>query len=916
MSGSSGWAISHTPSDDDEVDEKPMCQYGARCYRKNPTHLAEFSHPKRLDLDEEEKVKEAPKKAREAEGVAKASLREDTKRKESGRLEDTKRKESGRLETPRARAEEECAKRQKQDDTPKQQQKAREEEWGKRGREEESKAKVKPEQSVRRTPKDDVKPTVAKSEKDWEAKVDTPKQKLSDEDVGKSTVLGKLHEFHKAEIWPPRPTELSSSRTTELGPSRTVELSYGPKTSELGAPKPKLAAEEVLRPKPKIAEEGLLKPSKLEVKEELATTESEIAKKEKPMCKYGIKCFRKNLVHFAEFDHPIAGGAATVESSAPRKEMEREEEPKKATKTPPAKKQKMTDPDDVWPSTEEDDDGVELPPELTRSYSSMTEKERKQLIADAIKAKARMEEEMKKKEADLIELMKRKEADLMKLMQQKEEQEKKSAEVEKLLKMKGQEADSLRKKGEEATLTLKAHQEEAQRILKLKQEAEDQLKQTKKAAQHLLKKKDEAVAKEKERALVLLKQKEAEAESKLAAVTAEAKQKWDDYKEQLKKDLVKAQESLRQGSGGHMLVKGEAEALESSKTVLFPLYAQRTHDNSAEQAHFRLAESQFYRLLENNDYRVTMVEYVVSPAVVARYKKAIAALTEQRAKDMTPEAIRKLKEGQAHTEARCVLDPVLGFHGTATKNIASICEHGFKVPGGTEGFTHSTDAGWYGRGVYFSEFPSYAMEYITSGTKLLLCQVVLGKIYHCTKLIHGAPLQAGYDSHMSPDGKEVVIFNSEHILPSYVVHYTKKTGQFEYSRPKPVDDSEEEAPWQKSKDAAEALVHAKKRLDAKGDEESKVFKGVVFVTCGKLLLSVKAMNEMLEEFAGSVATNVSSEVSFVLSTQDEVNKKGPKILQAMTKKVPILDQSFAFDCIRNGRYDYKTHQEYLLPVPS
>lgn len=689
-----------------------------------------------------------------------------------------------------------------------------------------------------------------------------------------------------------------------------VKRTEKPKEEARTHEKPKLMEEDFLKPKPPEL------PPKIDIKKDKPKLESakevpelgiEIApvkelsskqEEKKPMCKYGIKCFRKNLVHFAEFDHPTAVAEAPSAVSSVDRALgtEHEEDPQKFTgATPPSKRQKVEL--DVWQSEEESSDGVELPPGLTRSYSSMTEKERKQLIADAIKAKARMEEEMKKKEADLAHLLK-----------QKEEQER-------LLKMKGQEAETLRQKGEEVTLTLKAQQEESLRILKAKQEAEEQLERTKKAAKHLLKKKDEAVQKEKEKATLLLKEKEAEAEAKVAAAAVEAKLQWEEYKEKLKKDLVKAQESLRPGGSG-MLVKGEAEALASSKTVFFQLYAQRTHDNSAEQIHFRLAESQFYRLLENNDYRVTMVEYVVSPPVVARYKKAIAALTTLRAKDMTPEAVQKLREGQAHTEANCVLDPVLGFHGTAIKNIQSICEHGFKVPGSAGGFTHSTDAGWYGRGVYFSEFPSYAMEYITSGTKLLLCQVVLGKIYHCTKLIHGAPLQEGYDSHMSPDGKEAVIFNSEHILPSYVVHYTKKTGLFEYVRPKPTEDPvEEELPWEKSKDATEALKYAQKRLDAKGDEESKLFKGVVFVTCGKLLLSAKAMNEMLEEFAGSVNANVSSEVSFVLSTQEEVNKKGPKIVQAIAKKVPILDQAFAFDCIRNGHYDYKNHQDYLLSAP-
>jgi hypothetical protein len=28
-----------------EVDDRPVCKYGANCYRKNPMHLAQFQHP-------------------------------------------------------------------------------------------------------------------------------------------------------------------------------------------------------------------------------------------------------------------------------------------------------------------------------------------------------------------------------------------------------------------------------------------------------------------------------------------------------------------------------------------------------------------------------------------------------------------------------------------------------------------------------------------------------------------------------------------------------------------------------------------------------------------------------------------------------------------------------------------------------
>lgn len=64
------------------------------------------------------------------------------------------------------------------------------------------------------------------------------------------------------------------------------------------------------------------------------------------------------------------------------------------------------------------------------------------------------------------------------------------------------------------------------------------------------------------------------------------------------------------------------------------------------------------------------------------------------------------------------------------------------------------------------------MGYIIGATHLLLCQVLPGNVYVPPTMIKGASLQQGYDSHMSPDKKELVIFNSHHILPFYIVHFT------------------------------------------------------------------------------------------------------------------------------------------------
>jgi len=228
--------------------------------------------------------------------------------------------------------------------------------------------------------------------------------------------------------------------------------------------------------------------------------------------------------------------------------------------------------------------------------------------------------------------------------------------------------------------------------------------------------------------------------------------------EEKNKELRRVHSQLERGQ---LMVDGEKEALDKDDLCYFPLFAEREYkEGSAAQMHFRLAESQFYRLVDTTDkYRVTKVEYVVNPVLIRRFQKARQKLKNTRGEKMSY--------------------PVLAFHGTKEANIHSICKTGFRVPGEAN-FEHATDTGFYGRGVYFSEYPSYSVSYIRGASRLLLCQVLPGNVYRCTNLIHGEPLEVGHDSHTSPDGKELVIFNSHHILPSYVVHYGEAIGDFTY----------------------------------------------------------------------------------------------------------------------------------------
>ncbi|XP_046335597.2 protein mono-ADP-ribosyltransferase PARP14-like [Haliotis rufescens] len=203
-------------------------------------------------------------------------------------------------------------------------------------------------------------------------------------------------------------------------------------------------------------------------------------------------------------------------------------------------------------------------------------------------------------------------------------------------------------------------------------------------------------------------------------------------------------------SGLGRYVEGEKEALAGSTTVYFSITPERNFKGTAEDLHFRTAESQFYRLLSDQGgrYKVVKVEYVVTPDLVKRFRSAQESLKNSR--------------GEMNAQ------PILAFHGTDEGNIKKICEKGFLMHG-DPGFQMKS-GNKYGSGVYFSEYPDYSMQYIRGSTKLLLCKVMLGKTYTISSFSQGS-VHPGYDSHTSACGKELVIFDTARILPSYIVHY-------------------------------------------------------------------------------------------------------------------------------------------------
>jgi len=97
-------------------------------------------------------------------------------------------------------------------------------------------------------------------------------------------------------------------------------------------------------------------------------------------------------------------------------------------------------------------------------------------------------------------------------------------------------------------------------------------------------------------------------------------------------------------------------------------------------------------------YEVDQVEYICNPKLVRAFQQAKLDLAKQH--DFMLESMK----------------PVLLFHGTHEQSMENIFKTNFLV----EKIGSKTDQGWYGRGFYFSEYPSM-VRYNNNLTHNLFC---------------------------------------------------------------------------------------------------------------------------------------------------------------------------------------------------
>jgi len=118
-----------------------------------------------------------------------------------------------------------------------------------------------------------------------------------------------------------------------------------------------------------------------------------------------------------------------------------------------------------------------------------------------------------------------------------------------------------------------------------------------------------------------------------------------------------------------------------------------------------------------------------------------------------------------------------GFHGTTAQSILAISKEGFKHPDdlAKKKGVSLLDDGYFGRGIYFSLYSDYAMWYSEErgSNQVLLCSLLPGLTFQCTERMDGSDRQAGFDSHYSPKGHEIILFESAQILPRYIITFSQ-----------------------------------------------------------------------------------------------------------------------------------------------
>ncbi|CAF2647703.1 unnamed protein product [Rotaria sp. Silwood2] len=88
------------------------------------------------------------------------------------------------------------------------------------------------------------------------------------------------------------------------------------------------------------------------------------------------------------------------------------------------------------------------------------------------------------------------------------------------------------------------------------------------------------------------------------------------------------------------------------------------------------------------------------------------------------------------------------------------------------------DSGYFGRGIYQGFAADYAIhyaEFYKHSDEIMLSAVLPGRSYVVKKdgEKFGRQCEPGFNSHISPEVKEIVLFQSAQILPMFIIRFVR-----------------------------------------------------------------------------------------------------------------------------------------------
>lgn len=119
------------------------------------------------------------------------------------------------------------------------------------------------------------------------------------------------------------------------------------------------------------------------------------------------------------------------------------------------------------------------------------------------------------------------------------------------------------------------------------------------------------------------------------------------------------------------------------------------------------------------------------------------------------------------------------YHGSSSESLRAIAKNGFLEPHMLAKMSiKPLDPGYFGQGIYQGFAADYAIHYAEEykqSNEILLSMVLPGRSYIVKKggEKYGQACEPGFNSHISPKSREIVLFQSRQILPLFIIRFKR-----------------------------------------------------------------------------------------------------------------------------------------------